>query len=109
MKRGTTPSLKVKIGIDHTVVTRIDFVFKQQRSETCNTKVEKYYPNGGVTYDSTNDVWLVAFSEDDTRTFQEDTTFYMDTKISCGSGHYPSTKIVPLYMNATLFEEEEDD
>lgn len=104
MKRGTTPALPVRLKCRHTDVDTIEFLFKQQKSESAPAILLKTYPDGGVTFDDEKELYLISFSEADTWLFAEDEPFYMDTKITLISGQIPETPIVTLRMHPTLFE-----
>ena len=51
-KRGTTPTLPVTVDVDISTVSKIEFIFKQQNSESSTKLVLKTYPTD-VEYDST--------------------------------------------------------
>lgn len=112
MKRRTTPTLRVCIDFDNSSITTIDFIFKQIRSEEAPIKVQKTYPTN-VTYDSTNKIYMIPFTEAETALFESQKEFYMDTKITTNAGKIPATDIVQLFMRDTLFSsavtEDEDD
>lgn len=104
MKRGTTPRLVAKVGVNHEYVDHIDFLFTQDCSEQCRTRINKTYPSDCVDY--SNGAYHILFTESETRTFAEERLFYMDTRIVLKGGEIPETKIVTLKMNRTLFSEE---
>lgn len=103
MKRGTTPVLKVKLGLDTlSDISSVVFVFKQKNDESCNTKVTKTYPSADVTL--TEGIFSIAWTEAETRVFEANKNFYMDTKPTTLQGKILETEIKTLYMNPTLFE-----
>ena len=101
-KRGTTPTLPVTVNVDISTVNKIEFIFKQQNSESSAKLVLKTYPTD-VEYDSTNKLFYIYFTEEETRKFIENKPFYMDTKIVYTGGKIPKTPIIELMMNNTLF------
>ena len=108
MKRGTTPTLKVcipQINVDN--IAQINFIFKSAISETLPPIIQKSYP-GDVTYDGTENVFLIPFSETETRFFTAKTCFF-DTKIVTKSGKIPATEIVKINILPTLFGEDDTD
>lgn len=104
MKRGTTPCLVVAIKpIDFEAIDHVDFLFRQDNSETSCPKLEKQYPTD-VTYDAEREAFLVPLTQEETRRFAPNRNVYMDTRIVLTDGHIPATPIVKLYMHPTLFE-----
>lgn len=104
MKRGTTPTLPVRLKCQNTDINSIEFLFKQQKSEFAPALLLKTYPDDGVNYDQETDCYNISFSEAETRLFAEDEPFYMDTRIILITGSIPETPIVTLRMHPTLFE-----
>ena len=109
MKRGTTPTLPVRLKLQTSDIAQVDFLFKQIKSETAPEILLKTYPGEDVTYNTDHDIFEISFSETDTRLFTEDEPFYMDTKITLVNGKIPETPIVTLRMHPTLFEAPDDD
>lgn len=105
-KRGTTPYLGVKFNIRNREVSTIDFLFKQEREEDAPALVEKSYPTD-VDYDSETERYLVPLTEEETRLFMENHSFYLDTKITLTNGLIPDTEILKLRMGDTLFQAQE--
>lgn len=109
MKRGTTPTLPVRVNIDNASTASVTFVFKQTKEEDATALVTKEWPTDEeVTYDSEKERYLIEWTEAETRLFVADQVFFMDTKVVLNSGKIPETNIVMLRMNPTLFEEEEE-
>lgn len=104
MKRGTTPTLLIKIGVEPDIIQEIIFLFKQKCSETAEATLTKVYPSEFVTY--SDGVYHVRWTQEETRLFDEELLFYMDTRIVLTDGKIPETRIVTLKMNKTLFEED---
>ena len=104
MKRGTTPTLPVRLKINNADVASAIFLFKQEKSETAPAILTKTYPDD-VNYDELRSVYCVEFTEDETWLFTEDKPFFMDTKITLTNGKIPETPIVTLRMHPTLFAE----
>ena len=106
MKRGTTPTLRISVGIESSLISEIEFLFKLYPSEEAPEIVRKAYP-GDVTYDSVNDLFLLPLTESETRMFGNNKV-YLDARILTTGGKIPNTKIVTLSMTDTLFGEEDD-
>lgn len=102
MKRGTTPSLPVRIDLDLSTVAHIAFVFKQNDSEAAPAILTKTYPDDVSVSDG---VLYIPFSDSETRLFSSERPFFMDTRIVLQSGKIPQTNISKLYMKGTLFSE----
>lgn len=109
MKRGTTPTLPVRLKLRNSDIETIQFLFKQQKSETADEILMKEYPGEDVSYDDECGCYKISFSEADTRLFAEDEPFYMDTKIILVGGTIPETPIVTLRMHPTLFEDSNEE
>ena len=109
MKRGTTPTLPVRIKLKASDITSIEFLFKQIKAETAPETLKKTYPSEDVTFNDEYQIFEVAFTEEETRLFAEDKPFYMDTRIVLINGKIPETPIVTLKMHPTLFEAVEDE
>ena len=113
MKRGTTPTLPVRLKLKITDIESIEFLFKQIKAESAPEILKKVYPGDDVEFNEDTGLFGIAFSEADTRLFAEDEPFYMDTRIVLVNGKIPETPIVTLRMHPTLFEavdeESEDD
>ncbi len=104
MKRGTTPTLPVRLRCKNEDVETIIFIFKQQKSQMAPCLLTKEYPDGGVIYNEELDCYDISFTQEDTWLFAENEPFYMDTKITLINGKIPETPIVTLRMHSTLFE-----
>ena len=103
MKRGTTPVLPVHFSINNDDVETIEFLFKQEKSESAPEILLKTYPGEDVEYKESYNIYNVAFTSEETRLFAEDQPFYMDTRITMTGGSIPETPIVTLRMHPTLF------
>lgn len=103
MKKRTNVMLRVQIGMDLSLIEKIEFAFSQCQNSTPLRLVD--YPSDSVV--SLNDNTLgIIFTRQDTEQFQEDSDFYMDTRITLKDSVYnPQTPITTLYMHGTLFEE----
>jgi len=108
MKRGTTPVLPVHFSINNDDVETIEFLFKQEKSESAPELLLKTYP-GEVEYDESRNMYNVAFTSDETWLFAEDEPFYMDTRVTMIGGSIPETPIVTLRMHPTLFEHDDEE
>ena len=91
-------------------VQTIEFVFKQTKKEDAEVLVTKLYdPNGESTAikdENDDNLFYLQFTDEESRQFKPDNTYYMDTRIIYESGSIPQTEIVKLYSLPTLFEEE---
>lgn len=107
MKQLTNSHLKVVFdGIEASEIRQVDFVFSQTRMSK-PSKMARYGPLPIHTGDVTlrDGVFYVPFTVVDTLSFKPDTTFYMDTHVwLIGTDDNPPTPIVPLRMDRTLFE-----
>lgn len=110
MKRRTTPIIPVRFSrIANEDIEKIDFLFRQEKDETSEPYVLKTYPTD-VEYDLRTDRYMVPMSVEETALFLEDHEFFMDTRITLkGTGGIPSTNIIKLFMNGTLFDDGDDD
>ena len=112
IKAGTNLSLPLEI-VDNkfAMIEAIEFLFKQTESgETLKTA---YWSRDGesrdaVLIDGTQKI-AVRFSREDTYLFQQDETFFIDTRIHyTDTDENPYTPILRLRMNMTLFSEGEE-
>lgn len=107
VKRGTTPTLPIKINIeDMSQIASINFLFKQQMTDTGEPGVMKTYPSESVVYEG--GIFYVEFTDEETREFRADSTIYLDVKPITTNGKILATKIVPINMYATLYPEDEE-
>lgn len=102
MKRGTTPTIPIGHDLDISVVASVSFLFKQKKVEDAPTILIKNYP-GDVTEE--NGVFLIPFTEAETRRFKPNEEFYCDPKIKFASGKIPATEILTLNCSPTLWGE----
>lgn len=104
MQRGRSSTLQLSIcNLDLEDIERIDFMFKQERSENCEVKVLKTYPSESVFVDP-DGVFNLLWTPEETRTFDPNKTFYMDVRPIDKDGHKLETVMVILTMNDTLFK-----
>ena len=104
MKRGTTPTLKVKLIPLPEHIATVEFLFKQEPTETAPELLKKTYPSDDVTL--VDGVYHLTFTAGETRRFQGDSRFYLDVRPRLLSGAIPETETVTLTMKSTLFEED---
>ena len=102
MKRGTTPSIKISHTLTMANVSKVDFLFKQEKSEFAPGLVTKTYP-GSVT--ESGGVFTIPFTEAETRLFKPMKSFYCDPKVTLTDGSIPETAIIKLYCSPTLWGE----
>lgn len=106
IKRGTTPTINVKIdGLDFGEIQKVEFVFKYRAISTDPEICSKYYPGGGVSYDSSVPCFSIRFSDEETREFAPGSRIYMDTRITLVGGAIPMTNIAQFSVTETLFGE----
>ena len=61
MKRGTTPTLPVRIKLKESDITSIEFLFKQVKSETAPETLKKIYPSEDVSYNTEYKIFEIEF------------------------------------------------
>ena len=107
MKRGTTPTLPIKINMPFNNVIRVEFIFKKDKTEYANTLLHKIFDNeipiadGDTSKSFTVNLKLNA--EETMRLIEGEV--YMDTRIVLTGNIIPSTKIVKINIAETLFRE----
>lgn len=106
IKRGTTPHLSVRFnGLDDdAAVESIDFVFKQQASETGPALLRRRYPDNVQRKEG--GVYRMFFTAEETRKFVAGKYIHIDTRITLAGGNIPPTSIVTVMVTPTLFSEE---
>lgn len=107
MQRGRTPTLQLAVcNLDMESIDHVDFMFKQTRSEDCETKVLKTYPGDDVSVDDKG-VFNLQWTAEETRVFAPNKNFYLDVRPVDKDGNIIETVMVILTMNDTLFKEGE--
>lgn len=116
MKRAFKNSMNVQIcGVDLDVVTKIEFLFKMHTSPVSPaTKLLTYIKNSPESeVDEPEDVsegelkkylFTLPWSKEDTLKFRNGSPFYLDVRITLTSGDNPTTTIVALTMEPSLFD-----
>ena len=116
MKQNTTPVLPIEVLIPYEKIKRIEFIFKRLNTNNYNNDIYKTYPalvhkifeeeelDAVVIPGEGNFVVRVPFTAEETLKMPTG-VIYMDTRIVFEDGSIPETEIVPVNMNATLFEE----
>lgn len=108
IKRGTTPTLPIRINIPFENIRHIDFVFKKQKSESYPEllKLSFEFPDDNDLMDKEENSFVVnaKFEEEDTRKLTKGTV-YMDTRVVLTNNEIPPTEIVELDISETLFRE----
>lgn len=107
IKRGTTPALTVRLkGLcGGAAVESVEFVFKQECSESAPELVRRSWPGEVVRLG--RGAYRVPFSEAETRLFQAGRYMYMDTRVKLAGGGIVSAPVEALMVRPTLFEEAE--
>jgi len=101
IKRGTTPTLRVKINVsDVGIFDRVDFLFKQGYQDGA-PQVLKTYPSGDV--ELVNGVYVIKFSEGETRVFVPNANVLLDVRPVMANGGIPRTPIKTLQIAPTLY------
>ena len=106
MKQLTKNLLKLRLsGVDMADVAKVEFAFSQNVGSTPLKLTE--YPGPGVIAAEDGNVLCVIWTPEETLLFEAGRPFYVDTRITLASTTYqPTTPIVRLRMDPTLFEEE---
>lgn len=105
MKRGTTPRLRLGHDLDLTAVERIDFLFKQERSEAAPELLKKTWLPVGGEVEEKSGVFEIPFTEAETRLFAAGKPFYCDPRITLIGGSIPATAILQFSCQETLWGE----
>lgn len=105
MKRGTTPTIPIKINMPFDNVERVEFIFKPYLSECANTLLHKVFDGNipikdGDTSESFT-VELDLTAEETMQLYAGDV--YMDTRIVLTGNIIPATQIVKVNITETLF------
>lgn len=106
MKRGTTPTLPIKIKMPFGNVKSIEFIFKKDVSEYSNTLLYKAFENNIPVKEQGDDYFVVELSltaEETMRLSVGDV--YMDTRVILTGDLIPETQIVKFNVNDTLFRQ----
>lgn len=107
MKRGTTPTIPIRINMPFDNVIRVEFIFKKIASEYAQTLLHKVFEGeipirqGDTTENFIVDLNLTA---DETMNLSVG-DIYMDTRIVLTGDLIPATKIVKMNVSETLFRE----
>lgn len=110
MKRGTTPTLPIKIKMPFSNVKSIEFIFKKDISEYSNTLLYKVFENNIPVKEQGDTEFVVELSltaEETMRLSVGDV--YMDTRIILTGDLIPETKIIKVNINDTLFRQVYED
>lgn len=118
MKQGTNFILPVSIDYDLTLVSSIDFVFKQPTKAPASFSPKKIldgvqktftYPSDTATLSTTEDNTInLHWAVKDTYKFNPEEIIYLDTRLTLkNSTENPETEIVKIKMLPTLFKEDE--
>lgn len=113
LKQGINVILPVGFrGIDMSSVSKIEFVFKQEKTPHASClKVSEYNSDGSgdvMLREGTN-ILEVPWTSDETYLFIPNSTVYMDTRITVNDSEYnPITTIAEFPMKMSLFEEQHD-
>lgn len=100
MKRGTTPTLQIEHDLDMSTVSKVEFLFKQNKLESGNAVLIKTYPDDVTENDGK---FNIPFTGEETRLFASNRNFYCDPKITLSNGMIPATEILELSCSPTLW------
>ena len=108
MKRGTTPLLCFSHDLDLSTVERIDFLFKQERSEAAPGLLKKtWLPEGNQVLEE-NGIFQIPFTLEESRLFLEGRPFFCDPRITLAGGKIPQSAILQITCRDTLWGEADD-
>lgn len=110
MKRGTTPTLPIKIKMPFSNVQSIEFIFKTDISEYANKLLYKKF-EGNIPVKEQNDndfVVELKLTADETMRLSVGDV-YMDTRIVLTGDIIPETQITKVNVNDTLFRKVYED
>lgn len=106
MKRGTTPTLPIKINMPFSNIKSIEFIFCTDKTEYSNTLLYKAF-EGNIPIKEQNDndfvVGLSLTAEETMRLSAGDV--YMDTRIVLTGNLIPETSIEKVNISNTLFRQ----
>lgn len=100
IKKGTTPTLLINLGIDLEIVEKIIFTFRQKRDSVSLPMLQKQYPGQVDLIESS---FAIPFTQEETEIFSK--IFYVEAQINYLGGSVDKTEITPLQMSDTLFTE----
>lgn len=104
IKQATTPLVKVPHALDLSLVTRVDFLFKAERSEEAETLLMKSYPGDVQESDG---VFYIPITYRQVREFPSASDIYLDPRIVYATGESKRTGIVVLWVDDTLWSAED--
>lgn len=112
IKIGTNTTLPVRAlfsnGLSTADVEKIEFIFKQDKQDGSPILKSALYEPGNPESDVVlqDDAFMIRWTMEETYRFAEGQTFFMDTRVWIyGTQDNPTTPIVSLKMDPSLFEE----
>lgn len=106
MKRGTTPTLPIKINMPFDNIKSIEFIFCKDKTEYSNTLLYKAFEDNIPVKEQRDNDFVVELSltaEETMRLSAGDV--YMDTRIVLTGGLIPDTSIEKVNISDTLFRQ----
>lgn len=100
IKQATTPLVKVPHSIDLSLVKRVDFIFKSERSETAKALVLKSYPGEVIENEG---VFYIPLTYQQARSFPSASTIYLDPRIVYKTGESKRIGIMQIWIDDTLW------
>lgn len=100
IKQATTPLIKIPHTLDLSLVKRVDFLFKNERSEEAEAILLKQWP-GEVTEDE--GTFYIPLTYSQTRLFPNASDIYLDPRIVYETGESKRTGIVIIWVDDTLW------
>lgn len=101
IKRGTNTHLPVEItGLDWADVAKIEFIFKQEQSESAAAvKSATYTPGGSIARDE-NTIYI-PWTQAETYAFKRSGGYYMDTRVTLESSSDNPNTGAPIFLQFT--------
>lgn len=107
MKRRCTGYLKFESPIPLDQYSKVIFMFKQKKREDYPSLFTIEYPGNDVTTNPENNLFIIRLSSEQTALFEQDKKFYVDVHPYLTNGDEPAVSIFELYMEQTLYQEED--
>ena len=102
MKRGTTPTLEIKLELNATDVTEVYFTFKEKVEDSDEFLLQKKYPKD-ASYDEENEVFLLPLTQEDTLALTD--TYFLEAEVVIGGKSVIKSDIGKEIMQPTLYTE----
>ncbi len=104
MKHGTTPTLAIKLALTPEELQSVSFAFRPAICEAVPNLIAKSWPDDDtVSYEDTQERWLIALSPEETWRFAAGTKVFMDVRPVLANGCVPDAAIVCLGLATPSF------